>query len=556
MLKLVKKSFKAKIVLITTVSIFLSGGGISGLVLKSQYDSQLEQMQIDGINIAKISAQNIEDISGENNEEKIQKKIQNLADSHGIQYVSLIDENMIDIMDSQKEDVGKSFSDDNATIDVVKNKKEVTSFYVDVTGDNVLDIQVPVDFKIGDKKIAAVDIGLPMDNLYRSIHKSIIESCMLTLVLIVIFSIIPLIIVNHIAVKPLKEGVRFAKAISKKDLSCDISSKCEDEIGDMINSLKEAKDNLKNIISETQATAEAITGAGEVINIDLKNRIHCMEDMTLFVEDINKNIEENIAAIDDMNLEVDSITLNSNKTKGISNDVSNSMKSVSESAELGKNSIQEVLNTINEIDFSSKSVNDYIVELEKETDQIGNIINTIAEISEQTNLLALNASIEAARAGEAGKGFAVVADEVKKLAEESGNSLRGIENLTKNIMNKTKKVVEVVNATNNKVHVGVEQSVIANYNIDKIIENVTSVESIIKTISDMNTNQVESIESIQKFMNKITSTAKTNSEKSGKVLSDVEVQMSEIEELNAVSSDLEEMVVKLISLVNQFKVYK
>ena len=48
-------------------------------------------------------------------------------------------------------------------------------------------------------------------------------------------------------------------------------------------------------------------------------------------------------------------------------------------------------------------------ELSLSAQKIGNVVDTITDLSEQTNLLTLNATIEAARAGEAGKGFAVVA---------------------------------------------------------------------------------------------------------------------------------------------------
>ena len=69
----------------------------------------------------------------------------------------------------------------------------------------------------------------------------------------------------------------------------------------------------------------------------------------------------------------------------------------------------------------------------------------------------MNASIEAARAGEAGRGFAVVADEINNLALDSRNTANKsnesqaeiLESLS-SIANDTKKLMEIVNAVNDR----------------------------------------------------------------------------------------------------------
>ena len=186
--------------------------------------------------------------------------------------------------------------------------------------------------------------------------------------------------------------------------------------------------------------------------------------------------------------------------------------------------------------------------------RIEDIVNTISKISKQTNLLALNASIEAARAGEAGKGFAVVAEEVKKLAEESAKSLKGIDKLTGDIKKKTKKVVETVGLTTDKISIGVTQSNIAGHNVGKIIEAVRKVENSESSVAQMVLNQSESVKNMQKSMNKIVSNEEVNTEKAHKMTEDIEQQMSEFEEINSISNELADMSVNLAQLVNTFKV--
>ena len=83
-------------------------------------------------------------------------------------------------------------------------------------------------------------------------------------------------------------------------------------------------------------------------------------------------------------------------------------------------------------------------ELDRESREIGKLVDGITRIASQTDLLALNAAIEAARAGQHGLGFRVVAGEVRKLAEQSGRSAEEVRTRVRATQDQITRVVDAM----------------------------------------------------------------------------------------------------------------
>ncbi len=139
-----------------------------------------------------------------------------------------------------------------------------------------------------------------------------------------------------------------------------------------------------------------------------------------------------------------------------------------------------------------------IKRLGESSQEIGDIVSLITEISDQTNILALNAAIQASMAGEAGRGFAVVADEVQRLAERTGDATKQIEALVKTIQADTNEATASMEQSTSNVVKGAQLTENAGSALDKIEQVSMNLAQRILEISDATKSQaVESVKITQ-----------------------------------------------------------
>lgn len=99
----------------------------------------------------------------------------------------------------------------------------------------------------------------------------------------------------------------------------------------------------------------------------------------------------------------------------------------------------------------------HMLELGKRSQQVGTVLDIVAELAEQTNILAINATIEAAGAGETGRRFGVVADEIRKLADRVAASTKEIRGMVEDVRSAVNTTVMATEAGSKAVDLGAAQ---------------------------------------------------------------------------------------------------
>jgi methyl-accepting chemotaxis protein len=196
----------------------------------------------------------------------------------------------------------------------------------------------------------------------------------------------------------------------------------------------------------------------------------------------------------------------------------------------------------------AKNINEFIISMEK----IQNVTGMIAEITEQTNLLALNAAIEAARAGEAGRGFAIVAEEMNKLAGQSRDAAKTINDMIIGIHDQT-----VASASSSdQAHLLVKEQMTSVLSardafdeivaaMDGIIERNVDMISTIKKMNDYKEITVNSIMTIS-------SVSEETAASSEEVLASTEEQTALAEQIRDLADRMHGLAENLVLITNSF----
>ena len=195
-----------------------------------------------------------------------------------------------------------------------------------------------------------------------------------------------------------------------------------------------------------------------------------------------------------------------------------------------------------------------VTKLGEQSQEIGQIIDTISGIAGQTNLLALNAAIEAARAGEQGRGFAVVAEEVRKLAEQSGQAAQQITGLISEIQKDTLQAVSAMQQGTQEVTAGMQAVSAAGDSFRSIVHTIQEVSSQVKVIASAIEEMAQGSVHVSEAIQKIEVVSQETMGQTQSVSAATEEQSATMEEIAASSRSLVGLASELQKAIERFKI--
>jgi methyl-accepting chemotaxis protein len=276
---------------------------------------------------------------------------------------------------------------------------------------------------------------------------------------------------------------------------------------EMVASIRGVAENAKDM---SRAAMDASVSASEMAS-SVEEVAKSAGALAASVEDTATSIEEMIASIKQVSENTDALSVSAEQTSTAITEMSASVKEVEqravesahltelvsrEASERGMAAASGAIKGMQNIKSAVEATAAVVNRLGKRSQEIGQILKVIDEVTDQTSLLALNAAILAAQAGEYGKGFAVVAEEIKELAERTAASTQEIAGLIAAVREDTAESVQAMARGIQAVEAGVNLANVTNEVLVQVADRSRQSAEMARAIEKTTAEQAKGVSQI------------------------------------------------------------
>lgn len=397
--------------------------------------------------------------------------------------------------------------------------------------------------------------GLDMDASF--ISKLQTETLWICIILTIVFVIFGIIVAYFISVgitKPIKKMTRYVGQVAQGDLAVEpLQIKGSNEIAQLSSGIENMTEDLRSIITQIAQNAEQVAAMSEELTASSEQTSASIQQITSSMQEVAAGSEKQTSSIEEVDSHITTISNKMSEVVTSVTDVTDKAFQASAISEKGNTTIQDATE---KMAVTSQAIQESAVVVERlstYTNEIGDIVTLITQITDQTNLLALNASIEAARAGEHGKGFAVVAEEVRKLADQSLEATNSIRTRIETIKEESAQAVKSMAISSSNL---AESSTTFNASGEAFADIYAHVTALTKEMDHVNnvmSNINEGVSSIASSVEQVGVVAVQASGNIQNVAAASEEQSASIEEITASSNNLAEMAQQLRNIIQKFQ---